>query len=199
MTRYLLRQKAADKVGMKTMLELIKKNYDFSDYQIAQLRFFFLSMFSEISKMLLISLFFIDKLPLYIWTIIIFQVFRSSCGGLHCKTYWGCFFVSLGYMLLSIRILPLIPTDKLFQIVSLFLCIIVSYRIGPLTSVLHPVLTDEVNAHLKNRVFFLIFIYLTILYIVPQNPYLTVGYWVIILNTLQLVAAKIQKKEEFLK
>ena len=178
------------------MFESIKKTYDFSDYQIAQLRFFFLSMFSEISKLLLISLFFIDRLPLFIWTIIIFQVFRSSCGGLHCKTYWGCFFVSLGYMILSIRILPLIPTDKLFQIVTLFLCIIVSYRIGPLTSVLHPVLSEAVNIRLKNRVFFLIFIYLTILYIVPQNPYLVVGYWVIILNTLQLIAAKIQKKEE---
>ena len=178
------------------MLELIKKTYDFSDYQIAQLRFFFLSMFSEISKLFLISLFFIDRLPLYIWTIVIFQVFRSSCGGLHCKTYWGCFFVSLGYMLLAIRILPLIPVDKLFQIVTLFLCLVVSSRIGPLTSILHPVLSESVNTRLKTRVLFLILVYLAFLYIIPQNPYLLVGYWVIILNTLQLVAARLRKKEE---
>ena len=48
------------------MLELIRRKYDFSDYQIAQLRFFFLSAFSEISKLLMISLFFLDDLPLFL-------------------------------------------------------------------------------------------------------------------------------------
>lgn len=178
------------------MLELIGKKYDFSKYQIAQLRFFFLSAFSEISKLLMIGLFFLDDLPLFFWTIVLFQVFRSSCGGLHLKTYWSCFFVSLAYMVTVIRILPLIPVGILFQTVTLLLCIVISYKIGPLTSVLHPVLSDSVNKRLKNRVFVFIVIYLIILYMIPQNPYLIVGYWVIILNTLQLIVAKIQKKEE---
>lgn len=178
------------------MLELIRRKYDFSDYQIAQLRFFFLSAFSEISKLLMISLFFLDDLPLFFWTIALFQVFRSSCGGLHCKTYWSCFLVSLAYMFTAIRILPLIPVSTLFQMVTLLLCIIITHRIGPLISVLHPVLSESVNRRLKNRVLVLIFIYLVILYMIPQNPYLIVGYWVIILNTLQLVVAKLQKKEE---
>lgn len=177
------------------MLELIKKNYGFTDYQMAQLKYFFLTVFSEISKLFLISLCFLDLIPMFIWTIFIFQIIRSSCGGLHCKTYWGCFFVSLSYMLLAIRILPLIPMDKLFQMITLLLCIIITYHIGPLTSVLHPTLTDSVCQQLKNKVFMTIFIYLIILYILPENPYITTGYWVIILNTCQLILAKILKKE----
>lgn len=177
------------------MLELIKKNYGFTDYQIAQLRFFFLTMFSEISKLLLIGICFWDVPLLFLWTIFIFQILRSSCGGLHCKTYWSCFFVSLGYMVLAIRILPVFTMDKVLQMITLLICIIITYHIGPLTSVLHPVLSDSVCRNLRNKSFLIIFLYLIILYILPENSYIVTGYWVIILNTCQLILAKILKKE----
>lgn len=38
--------------------------------------------------------------------------------------------------------------------------------------------------------------YALILYIIPENPYLTAGVWMIILHSLQLFVAKIQKKGE---
>ena len=177
------------------MLDFIKKTYGFTDYQIAQLKYFFLTVFSELSKLFLISLCFLDNIVLFIWTIIIFQIIRSSIGGLHCKTYWGCFFVSLGYICLAIRILPLIPIDKLIQLVTLLLCIVITYHIGPLTSILHPILSDSVCKRLKNNSFFIIFIFFILLYLLPTNPYITTGYWVIILNTCQLILAKLLKKE----
>lgn len=174
------------------MLKLIQNTYGFSDYQIAQLRFCFLTLSSEISKLLIIGLFFTDNLLLYAWAILIFQVVRSSSGGLHCKTYWGCFMVSLSYMLLSIKILPLLPVAKFFQMLSLLFCIVVTYYIGPVTSALHPVLTDSVKKHLQLKLFYIIFIYLVLMYIIPKNLYLDIGYWVIILNTLQLTAANLR-------
>lgn len=177
------------------MLERIQKAYDFTDYQMAQLKYFFLSLFSELSKLFLIGLCFLDNILLYIWAIFIFQLLRSSCGGLHCKTYFGCLGVSLSYMLLAIRILPYVPNNKVLQLIALLLCIIITYHIGPLTSIFHPTLSDAVCKHLKNKVFLIIFVFLIILYILPTNPYTTTGYWVIILNTCQLVLAKIQKKE----
>ena len=177
------------------MLELIKENYGFTDYQIAQLKYFFLTVFSELSKLFLIGLCFLDNVWLFIWTIVIFQIIRSSIGGLHCKTYWGCFFLSLSYMVLAIRILPLVPVSKLLQMVALLICIIIAYQIGPLTSVFHPVLSEDACQRLKNKVFMTIFIFLIALYILPENPYMTTGYWVIILNICQLVLAKILKKE----
>lgn len=179
------------------MPEFIKKSYGFTDYQMAQLRFFFLSMLSELSKLFLIGLCFLDVFGLFVWALFIFQLLRASCGGLHCRTYRGCFAVSLGYMVLAIRILPLFSTDKLWQMITLLVCIIITYHIGPLTSVFHPVLTDSVNTRLRHKSFFIIFLYLVVLYILPENPYSAVGYWVIILNTCQLVLAKLLKKEGF--
>lgn len=179
------------------MLEFIKKSYGFTDYQIAQLRFFFLSLFSELSKLFLIGLCFLDVFGLFAWAIFIFQLLRASCGGLHCKTYWRCFAVSLAYMVLAIRILPYFSMDKVLQMITLLVCIIITYHIGPLTSVFHPVLTESVSKHLRNKSFFIIFLYLVALYILPENPYSVVGYWVIILNTCQLVLAKLLKKEGF--
>lgn len=38
--------------------------------------------------------------------------------------------------------------------------------------------------------------YALILYIIPENPYLAAGVWMIILHSLQLFVAKIQKKGE---
>ncbi len=175
------------------MAEFIKRTYGFTDYQVAKLRYFFLTMISELSKLLFLGFCFADVLGLFIWTNILFQLLRSSCGGLHCKTYFGCLFVSFGYMLLAIRILPLIFIPKVLQMIILLACIIISYHIGPLTSVYHPVLSEKISRHLKNKCFFIIFLYLLVLYVLPPSPYITVGFWVIILNTCQLILAKIQK------
>lgn len=177
------------------MFKAIQNTYDFSDYQIAQLKYFFLTFFSEISKILLIGLFFLDNIFLYVWALFILQIIRSSSGGIHCKTYWRCFFVSLIYMVLSIRILPLIYINKFFQMITLLICITTTYYIGPITSVFHPVLTDLVKKKLKIKLFYIIFFYLTLLYIMPKNLCMDIGYWVIILNTLQLTVAKLCRKE----
>ena len=39
-----------------------------------------------------------------------------------------------------------------------------------------------------------IFLYTLVLYIMPENRYINTGFWIIILHSLQLIAAKIQKK-----
>ncbi len=177
------------------MLKLIQDTYGFSNYQIAQLRYFFLTIASELSKLILIGLFFTDNISLYIWAILIFHVVRSNTGGIHCKTYWGCFLVSLTYMLLSIRILPLLEVSKFVQMLTLLFCIVITYNIGPITSIFHLALSDTTIRKLKIKLFYIIFIYLLIAYIIPQNLYIDIGYWVIILNTLQLAAAKLLRKE----
>ena len=177
------------------MLELIKESYGFTDYQIAQLKYLFLTIFSEISKFLIIGLFFLDNIKLYICTILLFLILRSNNGGLHCKTYLSCFVVSLSYIFLSIRVLPLIPTFKVLQMLTLLLCIIITYHIGPIVSSYRPIPTESVCRRQKNKLFMIIFIFLITLYILPENPYTTTGYWVIILNTCQLILAKLLKKE----
>lgn len=178
------------------MLDFIQMKYGFTDYQTAQLRYFFLTVFGELSKLIIMSFLFREKIGLFIWAVFILRLTRSASGGLHCKTYWGCFFLSLIYMFLAIELLPLLPVNKFCQMVGLFICIVLSHHIGPITSSLHPVLSEEVSAKLKNKLVTVIFIFYIILFIMPQNQYMTVGFWVIILNTLQLTVAKLIIKGE---
>lgn len=177
------------------MNEFLKANYQFSDFQIAQLQYTGKTFASEFSKLLIMGLLFRHDLGKYLFSVTIMLLLRTATGGIHCKKYITCFLVSFSYMFLSILVLPLIPVNKVFQLILLFVCMVCNYYIGPVTSAVHRPLNEKCTKKVKIQAFLIIFFYLTLLYIVPENPYFTCGFWVIILNTLQLVAAKVQKKE----
>ncbi len=176
------------------MSEFLKAQYDFSDYQVAQLKFFGKTFAAEISKLLIMALIFSDRIGMYFFAVTIMLLLRVSTGGLHCKTYLSCFLVSFAYMFLSLMVMPAIPINKVFQLILLFVCMLCNYYVGPVTSVVHVPLSDRLVKRVKVQAFLIIFIYLTLTYIVPENPYITVGFWVIILHTMQLVTARILKK-----
>ena len=176
------------------MHDFLKEQYEFSDYQIAQLKYFFKTVTAEFSKLAIMAFLFRDKIGLYFFAITVMLLLRTSTGGLHCKTYWGCFGVSLGYMVLSIEILPLLTVNKLLQLVLLFICMLVNHYIGPITSAVRRPLQEHVIKRVRIQAFLIIFFYLTLTYILPETPYITAGFWVVILHTVQLIAAKILKK-----
>lgn len=176
------------------MHDFLKREYDFSDYQIAQLKYLFKTITAEFSKLAIMALIFKDKPGIYFFAIAVMLLLRTSTGGLHCKTYWGCFAVSLGYMVLSIEILPFITVNKLFQLILLFICMLLNYYIGPVTSALRRPLQEKVKKRVRIQAFLIIFFYLTLTYILPESAYITAGFWVVILHTVQLIAAKILKK-----
>ncbi|MCM1466745.1 MAG: accessory gene regulator B family protein [Alistipes sp.] len=178
------------------MMKYIQEKFEFTDYQMAQLRYFFLTFFGELSKLLILGFLFRKNLPVFIWAVFILHLTRSSLGGIHCKTYWGCFLMSLIYLTLAIEILPRIPVNKFYQMAGLLVCIVLSHHIGPVTSRLHPVLPERVCSRLKIKIITILFIYYILLYIMPESQYITVGFWVIILNTLQLTIARMMKPSE---
>ena len=182
------------------MQEFLKRQYQFSDFQIAQLQFFAKTIASELSKFLIMGFIFRDKLGLYLFAMAIMLPLRIAVGGLHCKTYLSCFLVSFSYAFLSLMVLPNIPVNKLFQMIFLFVCTLLNYFVGPVTSTVHVALSEHHVKKVRIQAFVFIFFYIVVLYIVPENPditpYMTVGFWVIILHTLQLIAARILKKGE---
>lgn len=175
------------------MRELLKTQYEFSDFQIAQLNYVWKTFVSEFSKLIIMGILFHNILGVYAFAVMIMMLLRSSTGGLHCRTYLSCFLVSLTYMFLSLVILPVIPVNKLLQMTLLFLCILCNYYIGPVTSAVHRPLSEKVIHRVRGQAFVIIFFYLTLTYITPENPYITAGFWVIILHTAQLAAARLLK------
>lgn len=177
------------------MHDFLKEQYQFSDYQIAQLQYTFKTVASELSKLLIMGLIFRYELNKYIFAVTIMLLLRTATGGLHCKKYISCFLVSFTYMFLSLAVLPYIPINKVFQLILLFICMLCNYYIGPVTSTVHRPLSQDCTKRVRLQAFIIIFLYLTLTYIIPENSYFACGFWVIILHTLQLVVAKLLKKE----
>lgn len=78
----------------------------------------------------------------------------------------------------------------------LTVCIMSCYSIGPVLSKYRTHFPRKQLYFCRNITCLNIFMYALILYIIPENPYLTAGVWMIILHSLQLFVAKIQKKGE---
>lgn len=182
---------------MKHFKLYLQKKYQLSNYQIAQISFLFKTIASEISKMLIMSILFYNKLTHYIFALLIMILLRSTLGGLHFYTYIGCLLTSALYLWLTVYILPHITITTFFQLVLLILCILLCNHIGPITSKYRPSECKKIFLQCKRFACGFIFFYALILYIIPKNQYFDIGFWVIILHSLQLTVAKIIKKGGF--
>lgn len=186
--------------GYESCMDMIKRhlkeNYHLSNYQIAQLGFLAKTIGSELSKIFVMAILFHDRIAEYFFALGIMLCLRCSTGGLHFYTYAGCLAASSFYLILAIRFLPVIRLYPYMQIFLLLVCILTCYLTGPVTSKYRPAASDEHNRHCKNTASIFIFLYALALYIIPENQYLTVGFWIIILHSLQLAAAKIRKEGE---
>lgn len=180
------------------MKEFLKNTYGFTNYQVAQLEFLGKTLLSEISKLIIMGFFFYDRLEIYLAAILMLLLLRTSTGGFHCKTYLSCLLVSFLYMVVCIRILPLIPINKFLGILMLLACLLINYRIGPVTSAIHMPLSEKNKQKGRLRALVIIVSFIFISCIIPEQKLFTVCFWVIIVHSLQLIYAKIQKKGEAL-
>lgn len=184
---------------MEQIRKHLKDTYNLSSYQVAQISFLFKTIVSEVSKMLIMGILFHDRLSLYLFALLVMVFLRSAMGGLHFYTYVGCLITSTLYLWLTTYILPQFTLTKYIQLIALLLCILICNYIGPIVSKYRPDVCQERFSQCKSFITKFIFAYALILYIIPENKYLSVGFWVIILHSLQLIAAKIRKKGEHIK
>ena len=148
----------------------------------------------KISKLFIIGLFFRNELPFFFISVLILLLLRTSTGGLHCHTYLSCLAASLLYIIFTLKILPLIPINRIPALVLLVACAIIDYRIGPVTSDVHLPLTEKTKQRGRICTVITISIFFILMCIIPENLYTITGFWIIVSHTLQLIAAKIRKK-----
>lgn len=172
----------------------LKETYHLTGYQAAQVIFFFQTILSEVSKMLIMALLFHRQPGEYFFALFVMLFLRCTTGGLHFYTYWGCLFATTSYMILSIWFLPNIPLPFIGKILLLLVSALTCYSIGPITSKYRPDYPEKQLKQSKNITILFILLYGIVLIIFPQISILNVGIWVIILHSLQLALAKIRKK-----
>lgn len=163
---------------------------------MAQLAFVFKTASSEFSKMLIMGIIFHNHLKLYAFLLIIMCFLRTFSGGLHFYTYNRCLLASTLYIGIIISVLSKISLHLCVRLILLTLCIITCYVIGPVLSKYRTHFPERQLYICRNITCLTIFVYTLILYIIPENPYITAGFWMIILHSLQLFIAKIRKKGE---
>ena len=174
--------------------QFLKERYNLSNYQIAQIAFFFKNIFSELSKMLIMGILFHRHLKMYFFLLVLMCLLRSFSGGIHFYTYKNCLICSVVYMWIAISVLPNIVLPWHARLFLLHACIMVCYCIGPVLSKYRTHFPQKRLYYCRNVTCLIICIYAFIMFIIPENPYLISGFWMIILHSLQLSAAKIQTK-----
>lgn len=176
----------------------IKDSYGYSDYEIKLIQYTLTAMVSEVSKFLILLVFFssISKTYEYLTAVVVLLLLRCNTGGLHFKHYSLCLLVTFSLILLSTCILPsILQPNMLTTLVLLLVCIIINYQIGPISATNRP--APDRNLYIRSKInsFTFIFLYLILAYIIQNHPLIMIGFWTIILQTMQLVFAYFFKPE----
>lgn len=180
---------------MKYVLFSLKNKY--TPQELAMVRYFYLSIFYEVSKFLLLYLFycFMGEKTAYLISIAVLLSVRNFFGGIHFRHYSSClaftFIFTHSSILLShaVEIIPYVQTG------ILFLCMVTSCIIRPITSKSRPPLTAKQRQIYTFCGFLVMLAYVIFFALFDRFPYRNLCFWVIFLQTLQLIAAKIINKK----
>lgn len=177
-------------------LEQIQTSYNFSDLDMAKMDYTLKVFAYELSKLAFFFAFFafIGKFSEFLVCLIALLPFRWISGGIHLKHYWSCFLFSFGFFALILALGENFIFPVSVQIISIILCNILLFLIGPVPSAKRKLMTK--NHYMKMRILSsaILLIY-TILYFALQNvPHHSVIYWSIILQIIQLICARLTRK-----
>ena len=186
---------------MKNLASKIQELYGYTDYEMAIIKYSVTALFSEFSKILILGILFaiIGKLDLFIASASLLILLRLNGGGYHCKHYTTCLSLTALVLSAAIVFLPLITIPNYsIVLITLIVCLFVTYYIGPVPSPFRPEPDYLLIKKCNNKSFLIIFFFIIFVSIFNSNidiePFIIVGYWTIILHTLQLIIAKILRK-----
>lgn len=193
---------------MQNILDKIQKEYGFSDYQIKLLRFSFTGILYDLSKTLIFGIYFciIGRFPEFLFALVPLVLLRIRSGGIHFRKYWTCFFFSFLYFCLAIHILPeLVPMHPLAVYPVLLVCAVTDYLVGPNTLkekivVRDAVMRDEQSSRIKKakiECFQVVLIVAILCFLFPENRYLIVSFWTVVIHAVQLVITKVMREVKF--
>lgn len=193
---------------MQYILDKIQKEYGFSDYQIKLLRFYFTGILYDLSKTLILGIYFyiIGKFPEFLFALVPLVLLRIRSGGIHFKRYSTCFLFSFLYFCLVIHVLPgLVSVHPLAVYPVLLVCAVTDYLVGPnklqeKIVVRDAVLKDEQNSLMKKakiECFQVVLIVAILCFLFPGNRYLIVSFWTVVVHAVQLVITKIMREVKY--
>ena len=184
---------------MELLSKLMKQNEQISEKQKKMAIYHLKCWLYDGSKFLifLVFFFFIERLDMYLYAFIILLPLRLNTGGLHFKHYWSCLLFSFVYMLTVTIPLADIRLPYGVSILLLLLCVVINGSIGPICSASRPALPQQEIIKYRQKGA-LLTCYDTLLTMLFWNTHLApVGFWTIVLHSVQLVIGNILEKGGF--
>ena len=180
-------------------LDRIQVSYHFTDLEMKRLKYTLKAVSSELVKTLLLALLFyqLGYFKEFFVGIIFLVTIRCNCGGLHMEHFTTCLLFTLVFMSLAVIILPTyVSISYVLKIFALVVCIAVTFIIGPIASKKRPPAPPEMLRRFRNITIGLLVMDSIIILLLKTNPYADICFWIIVLQTIQLVGAKLAQKGE---
>ncbi len=175
----------------------IQQKYGFTDFEIKKMHYTISLLGYEGSKLIIMGIFFglLGLFQDYMVVLATLLPIRVCSGGLHFNRYWTCFTFTFIFIACPI-FLHDVTVPQAGQFVSLLACLIITFFIGPVTSKKRPPI--QYKRFLLFRLFtcgllLLHFIHFAIARTFPGE---NICFWVIVLQTIQLLCAKLVRKGE---
>lgn len=181
---------------MTTLKKHIKNT--FSAYEIEQLRYLYLSIFYDLSKFLILFLFYriFDLQIEFCIEMLILMSIRNFYGGIHCQHYSSCFIFTCIFSLAGIILSHSAQLSSNVQISVLIIMSAICIILKPVTASSRPKPEKNIMIIYQLCGAFVLLLYLIAFISLKTFPYSNLCFWVIVLHTLQLIAAKLFRKGE---
>lgn len=184
-------------IHTEQFLEQIQSSYQFTDLEMKRLTYTLKAVSSELIKTLLLSALFykLGHLPEFFIGVLILITIRCNSGGLHMEHFITCLLFTLTFMLLAVIILPAcVSVPYMIKPLILALCILITFLTAPVASKKRPPAAPEAKRRYRNRATGLLFIYSISILILKTTPIADICFWIIVLQTLQLLCAVAAQK-----
>lgn len=126
----------------------------------------------------------------FLYAAIALSFFRVFTGGLHFKTYMGCFFFSILFFVAIIYLNHFVPLVNQSVINLALLNTTIMILLSPMQSVTRPLPTKRKTILFKLIACMFILIHSIGFIASNQHPYFNISIWVILLQSIQLLIAK---------
>lgn len=182
--------------AQSALYQKIQTTYDFTDFEMQKMNFTISVIKYEFSKFIILGIVFalVGLFREYVVLMLTLILIRTFSGGIHFNHFSSCFlftaiFIALPVLLSSIVVLP-----HTIQVIILAASVSITYLTGPVTSPKR--LPLQYGRYRTYRlistgialIWFFVFAFARVF------PYRNLCFWVISLQTIQLICAKLARK-----
>lgn len=180
---------------MEKFLQRMQVSHNYSDYEIKVIRYFILTMASEISKLIIMFTFFtcVGRFTEGLVCVATLMGLRLSGGGFHCKHYITCLFSSFLLVTAPIFLAELIAPNPIAMVIIMLGCIFIAYKMVPVVSYHRPKPTKEQIKKSRQFNFTFLFICLIAVAVFYTNHYIIIIFWLCVIHSAQLLIPKLDK------